>query len=61
MKLQSRGTWSVRSESDPRWDGWGTADVGGFMMPDEAKQHIKEKQKELGKKPDDLTWSYMKD
>ena len=56
------GSWSLHSDKDPRWNCGGKSDcVGGFVMPGECEKKIEELKKELGKPPDDLTWSYMKD
>ena len=62
IKLLSSGGWSVNSKTDPRWDGSGyTEACGGFVIPKEAQAHIEAKERELGEKPADLEWSYMKD
>jgi len=58
------GTWWVKSESNPEWNGEGHADlVGGFVIPDEAKEWIERKRKELKAMgpPPDLEWGYEKD
>jgi hypothetical protein len=55
------GSWSVRSESDPRWNGGGRANVGGFVKPAEVDAYVKQRTAELGAPPADLKWSYMKD
>lgn len=55
------GSWWVSSKTDPRWNGSGHDDVGGFMMNESAEAHIKAKKKELGKPPKDLEFGYMKD
>ena len=58
-----KGYWYVRCVSDPRWNGGGDSPaVGGFEMPEEAKNHIEDKKKQLGiDPPADCEWSYMKD
>jgi hypothetical protein len=57
------GSWWVKSESDPRWDGSGSSrSVGGFVIPAEAKAHIDGKKRELGcEPPADCEYGYMKD
>ena len=56
------GTWSVSSKSDPRWNGSGRANVGGFMKPPEVDTHIDAMRYRLGEEPPgDLEWGYMKD
>jgi hypothetical protein len=61
FELTRSGSWSVYSKKDSRWNGSGSALVGGFVMPKEAAEFIEQKKKELGDPPDDLNWSYMKD
>ncbi len=61
MRLQTSGTWWVSSKSNPKWDKSGVTEVGGFVMPREAKEHVKNMKKKLGKPPKDLEWGYMKD
>lgn len=55
------GSWDICSESDPRWNASGRAMVGGFNKPNEADQAIRDKEKILGKPPEDLEWGYFKD
>jgi hypothetical protein len=56
------GSWWLSSKKDPRWNCNGSSDcVGGFCMPEECEQRIKELTKILGKKPSDLEYGYMKD
>ncbi len=56
------GTWSLFSETDPRFNIQGRCPVGGFVMPEEAKKALTQKEKELGcKAPSDLEFSYFKD
>ena len=56
------GSWWLNSKTDPRWNYNGRADcVGGFMMPDECQNKLKELKQKLGKPPKDLEWGYMKD
>jgi hypothetical protein len=43
------GTWWVGSKTDPRWNGSGSAEVGGFAVPEEAKKHIEAMKRKLGK------------
>lgn len=55
------GSWWVRSIKDKRWDGTGKDIVGGFGIPPKAQAHVDKIEKELGEKPDDLEFGYMKD
>jgi hypothetical protein len=56
------GAWWTHSKSDPRWNGSGQALVGGFVIPDEAKEFIEQKKQALSEgPPKDLTFGYMKD
>lgn len=61
--MKMPGSWSVRCESDPRWNGDGKSpSVGEFVMPQEARDHLAAKKLELGVEPPrDCEWSYMKD
>lgn len=60
--MMRKGTWSVYSKSDPRWNGGGTAVVGGFVVPREAEEHIERRKKKLGEEPPkDIEVVYMKD
>jgi hypothetical protein len=56
------GSWSVHSESDPRWNKSGRAEglccMGG---PQEMKDWIEECKKKYGEPPADATMSFMKD
>jgi hypothetical protein len=61
IKLLVPGEWWLYSDSDRRWNVSGKADVGGFVMPKECEEKIKELEKIYGPKPSDLTWNYMKD
>ena len=56
-----KGSWSVSSVSDPRWNIGGEGMVGGLVIPPDAAWAIRAREKELGcKAPDDLTYSYTK-
>jgi len=61
IKLLVSGTWHLSSTLDPRWNASGTADVGGFVMPNECREKIKELELQYGDQPSDLRWGYMKD
>jgi hypothetical protein len=62
MRLQVRGSWWLRSPSDPRWDCNGDTEAcGGFVMPRECEQAIARLKQRLGEKPADLEYGYMKD
>lgn len=56
------GTWTVHSETDPRWNktgrGRGYACDGG---PQEMKDWIKECREKYGKPPEDATQEFWKD
>ncbi len=54
------GSWSLSSEKDPRWNISGESNCGGFMMPDDCRKAMEMKDRELGERPDDLSYSYMK-
>ena len=56
------GCWWLRSETNPEWNCDGESPwVGGFELPEEAKDKIRELKLILGEPPLDLTYSYMKD
>lgn len=56
------GSWWLVSKKDPRFNLSGSARVGGFVMPAEAREAMNAKAKELGCPiPDDLEFNYMKD
>ena len=61
--MMAPGTWTVWSESDPRWNGDGRDHaVGMFSMPVGAQEHIKKLREMLKcEPPDDLQYAYMKD
>jgi len=61
MKLLHPGTWWIRSESDPRWNTSGRADVGLFTKPSQLEERMKTLQQKLGEPPSDLEWGYEKD
>lgn len=56
------GSWSIRSESDSRWNKSGRAvwACSGGIHPD-ADSWVKQCEKKYGKQPDDLTYSFWKD
>lgn len=57
------GSWSLRSEKDPRWDANGQGLVGMFCGPEsvpEAKAMLDRNKELYGEPPDDLEWSYCK-
>ena len=58
-----KGSWWIRSESDPRWNVSGSSDaVGSYTKPREVDPAIEQKKRELGEEPpSDLEWGYMKD
>lgn len=62
MKLSWMGSWTIHSESDPRWNkigrGEGAIVTGG---PEEMKDWLKQAEHLYGKPPKDLTWSFWKD
>jgi hypothetical protein len=55
------GAWYLSSASDPRFNTNGRDSVGGFTMPEAAKQALKEKEALYGPRPSDLEYGYMKD
>jgi hypothetical protein len=57
------GTWAFSSASDPRWNGSGRVDdlVITAGPPQEAKDFLEAKKKELGEFPKDLRISMYKD
>lgn len=55
------GTWTLRSESDPRWDADGRGLVGMFVTPRDAQRRIDLLTLSIGDPPEDLMTSYMKD
>jgi hypothetical protein len=57
----ARGSWTLSSATDPRWNCSGTGLVGGFVMPTEVKETIDRLTQTFGPPPADLTWEYMKD
>lgn len=61
--MMAPGSWWVRSDSDPRWNGSGSgALVGMFQRPAEVDAHVEAKKKELKiDPPKDAEWGYMKD
>lgn len=56
------GSWSVHSDSDPRWNksgrGLGLVTTGG---PEEMQQWLEECRKNFGEPPEDATQSFYKD
>ena len=57
-----KGSWWIKSASDPRWNADGRSYVGMFSMPPEAKRKIEKLKKKLGEEPpEDLEWGYFKD
>jgi hypothetical protein len=62
MTMLRSGSWFLTSESDLRWNVSGQSDsVGGFTIPRECEEMIEALALKYGEKPDDLSWSYMKD
>lgn len=56
-----KGTWWLRSKTDPRWDCSGRCWVGGLVMPAEAEEAVEKLKKKYGTQPEDLEGGYMKD
>jgi len=56
-----RGSWSIYSKKDPRWNFSGSGRVGMMVCPPDAELRIEELKKILGDPPDDLAYEYMKD
>jgi len=61
VQIVREGGWWLNSDSDSKWNINGSGYVGGFMMPSECKDAIKELKKEYGEPSEDLEWGYMKD
>lgn len=57
------GTWSLDSESDPRWNCSGRCcSLCCLGIPKEAKEALETLKKQLHKDPpEDLYWSFYKD
>lgn len=52
----------MKSKSDPRWNGSGRDDVGGFVINEKAQEHIDKLKEKLGEEPpEDLEYGCMKD
>lgn len=62
IKLLTKGSWSLFSKSNPRWNCSGTGLVGGFTRPEAINKVLEKLKDELKEEPPkDLTYSYMKD
>lgn len=56
------GTWSIRSEKDPRWNTTQREEcLSVWCMPDAAEEHLKKCKELYGEQPDDLLYTCMKD
>lgn len=57
------GSWWVRSEADPRWDGLGRTESLLFSAgpPPEVRHHVATTKELFGEAPADLEWGGMKD
>jgi len=56
------GVWSLTSKKDHRFNVSGHGVVGGFVLPPEATEEMKQKARSLRCKiPDDLVYRYTKD
>lgn len=56
------GSWWLKSITDSKWNKNGRGTVGGFEVPQDAKDHIEKMKKKLKcEPPDDLEFGYMKD
>ncbi len=61
--MPREGTWSITSESDPRWNGSGRDfwDCVSGVCPN-AQAWIDQAKRQIGKAPpDDLMYSFFKD
>ena len=56
-----KGSWYMRSKSDPRWNCSGKDYVGGFDLPLGMQKKLKELTESYGSQPSDLTWHYNYD
>lgn len=55
------GSWSLSSESDPRWNCSGESDnVGGFVRAQEAEEKLQRLTEKYGLPLSDLEYSAMK-
>jgi len=60
----SMGSWSFRSEEDPRWNASGRdigLVLGGIDSVPAAKAKLDELKNKLGEPPEDLEYSFWKD
>lgn len=57
------GSWSLRSEKDPRWNCDGRAEVMIITagLPPKVTKKIEKLKKKYGEPPEDLEYSCMKD
>lgn len=61
FELTRDGICSIESKIDPRFNCCEEGEVGGFVCPTWMEDIIRKKEEELGcKRPDDLTYSYLK-
>jgi hypothetical protein len=61
-RFSTRGSWSLHSDIDPRWNCSGSTNTNAFFgTPPETDAKLRELSAKYGKKPKDLTFSFMKD
>jgi hypothetical protein len=56
-----KGTWTVSSIKDPRWNGSGEATTIGSEMPNELELWIKHCMETIGEPPSDLDENFWPD
>lgn len=56
-----KGSWYMKSKSDPRWNCSGKEFVGGFALPLGMQAKLKEFTTKYGEQPVDLVWHYEYD
>ena len=57
----SEGSWSLSSDTDPRWNCSGRGFISICSRASSADAKIEEMEKKFGEMPDDLTYDCMKD
>ena len=59
--MPGMGTWTVHSDTDPRWNNSGSAFGDGLIGPQAMQDWIDRCREEYGEPPDDCTKSFWKD
>lgn len=55
------GTWKLESVSDPRYNMIGRGEVHPFILPEDARKRLRNREKEVGPPPKDLVYTYVRD